>query len=85
MLELNFQLNDGREISLEAFLEAKTYAGLLIGKPDAFDFHGHPQLCLAMRETMQGGMVEQVLLARLARPNGDSVRGSREGNRFALE
>src|SRR5205814_6497723 len=36
----------------------------LIGKADAFDFPGHPQLRLTMRETMQGGMVEQVLLNR---------------------
>jgi hypothetical protein len=49
MLELNFQLNDGREISLKAFLEVKTYAGLLIGKPDASINRGilnsHEKLC----------------------------------------
>src|SRR5439155_8197846 len=34
----------------------------LIGKADPVDFHAHPKLCFAMRETMQGGMVEEVLL-----------------------
>src|SRR6266446_3292878 len=34
----------------------------LIGKADAFDFHAHPELRLAMRQTMQGGMIEKVLL-----------------------
>ena len=35
MLELKFQLSDGRQIFLEAFLESKTYAGLLEGKRNA--------------------------------------------------
>jgi hypothetical protein len=55
MLELNFQLNDGREISLEAFLQVKTYAGLLIGKPDASINRGilnsHEKLCTILTKT----------------------------------
>jgi hypothetical protein len=35
MLNLEFKLKDGRQIFLEMFLESKTYAGLLEGKPDA--------------------------------------------------
>src|SRR4029077_19424268 len=34
----------------------------LIDKADPVDFHAHPELCFAMRETMQSGMVEEVLL-----------------------
>ena len=34
MLELKFHLRDGRQIFLEAFLQIKTYAGLLEGKPN---------------------------------------------------
>jgi hypothetical protein len=35
MLNVKFELKDGRQIFLEAFLECKTYAGLLEGKPNA--------------------------------------------------
>ena len=35
MLDLKFTLKDGRQIFLEAFLESKTDAGLLEGKPGA--------------------------------------------------
>jgi hypothetical protein len=34
MLELKFELKDGRRIFLESFLQSKTYAGLLEGRPN---------------------------------------------------
>jgi hypothetical protein len=35
MLDLKFELKDGRQIFLDAFFESKTYAGLLEGSPNA--------------------------------------------------